>query len=84
MALLKSSKYIEHPLIFEGPIDKKNDTVQLNFFHLLSVRTEVKSQTSFMYRENRTQIDFDVKQTRHDLPVFTRNIRSMPIADWNH
>jgi hypothetical protein len=91
MALLKSSKYIEHPLIFEEPIDRKNDTFQFNFFHLLSVRTGVKSlpKQSFQYRENRLShismaIDFDVKRTRHDLPVFTRNIRSMPIADWNH
>jgi hypothetical protein len=54
-ALLKSSKNIEHPLVFEETIDRENDTFQLNFFYLLSVRPRVDCLTkqSFQYRKNR-------------------------------
>jgi hypothetical protein len=90
-ALLNSSKHIEYPLVFEQTIERKPDTFQFNFFHLLSVRTGVKGlpKQPFQYPENRisyisTATDFNIKRTRHDLPVFARNIRSMPVEDWNH
>lgn len=51
---MKSSKHIEHPLVFEETIDGKNDTFQLDFFYLLSVRSRVDSfpEEPFQDRKN--------------------------------
>jgi len=52
---LKSSKYIEHPLVFEETINGENDTFRLDFFYLLSVRSGVDglSKELFQDRKNR-------------------------------
>jgi len=54
-ALLKSLKHIEHPLIFEETINGENDTFQLDFFYLLSVRSRVDRfpKEPFQDRKNR-------------------------------
>jgi len=90
-ALLKPSKQIEHPLIFEEAVEGENDTFNFDLFHQLTMRPSVKALTeqSFQYREDSlghisAAIDFDIERTRHDLSVFPGNIRSVPVTDWDH
>jgi len=37
LALLKPSKHIEYPLMFQEPINGENNTLQFDLFHLLSI-----------------------------------------------
>ena len=55
LALLKSSKHIEHPLVFDESVYGENDTFQLDFLYLLSIRSRVDSlaKESFQKGKNR-------------------------------